>query len=312
MHPAIVSNEPGQCPSCGMDLVRIKAELTEATSERPVVQISPVIVHNLGVRTAPVVRATLVRKIEIPGFIQQIQPGKPSIIRAPAAGRVERLPVGVRQWVEAGELLLQWRPLDPPLESHPVRAPHAGWVMEVRVSEGSAFGQGDELIQLLGPARASVVATAFQRDVAWIQPGQPAEVYLPQMTGKAWPGVVNRGEGSVGFATQNIGLRLSFDVPQHLVRHAMYVRAKIQGETKQNVLAVPEEALIRLEHETRIIVALGQGRFKPVPVQTGLESDGLVEILSGIEEGDQVVVSAQFLIDSESNLQASLRRLGED
>ena len=89
----------------------------------------------------------------------------------------------------------------------------------------------------------------------------------------------------------------------------MYVVATIHGDAREGVLAVPQEALIRTEAEDRVIVALGDGRFKPVPVHVGIETGGQVEILSGLKEGDQVVVSAQFLIDSESSLQASFLRM---
>jgi len=75
------------------------------------------------------------------------------------------------------------------------------------------------------------------------------------------------------------------------------------------VLAVPAEAVIRTETGDRVIVALGGGRFKPVAVRTGIETGGQIEIQRGLKEGDEVVVSAQFLIDSESSLQASFGRM---
>jgi Cu(I)/Ag(I) efflux system membrane fusion protein len=132
---------------------------------------------------------------------------------------------------------------------------------------------------------------------------------LPHVSGEVWTGVVNQGAVSIDPDSQNIGVRLSFSAPTQLLKSAMYVVATIHGDVREGVLAVPQEALIRTEAEDRVIVAQGGGRFKPVPVRVGIETGGQVEILGGLEEGDEVVVSAQFLIDSESSLQASFLRM---
>ena len=90
----------------------------------------------------------------------------------------------------------------------------------------------------------------------------------------------------------------------------MLVDVTIEAAARQNVLRIPREALIRTGSGERVIVARGKGRFQPVEVVPGLESGAFIEILSGLEEGQQVVVSGQFLIDSESSLRTSLQRMG--
>jgi Cu(I)/Ag(I) efflux system membrane fusion protein len=89
----------------------------------------------------------------------------------------------------------------------------------------------------------------------------------------------------------------------------MYADVVIYGGKKGGVLTVPREAVIRESQKARVILALGDGRFQPRDVRTGIETTDRVEILEGLAEGDVVVVSAQFLIDSEASRRASLLRM---
>ncbi|MGA9032848.1 MAG: efflux RND transporter periplasmic adaptor subunit [Sulfuricaulis sp.] len=375
MHSQIISDKPGTCPICGMALVPVKpaaAETATGADAGPAVQIEPEVINNLGVKIARVRRTTLVRSIETPGFVQQIEPAQHVRVQAPFAAKVSALQAKPGQWIEAGKPLVT-------LESETLRtaeqvhivlmkestpmqanshdtmlpaaveadhgmtleksraelarlgltddavreleqkrvasskltlyAPYSGRIANLQVTTGDSVKNGATLFELSGMARASVLANAFQRDAAWIQSGQPVEVRLPHVSSQMWSGVVNQGAVAIDPSSQNIGVRLSFTAPAHLLKSAMYVVATIHGDARPGVLAVPQEALIRTESEDRVIVALGGGRFKPVPVRTGIETGGQVEILSGLKEGDEIVVSAQFLIDSESSLQASFRRM---
>jgi len=91
----------------------------------------------------------------------------------------------------------------------------------------------------------------------------------------------------------------------------MYANVRIYAGPKRGVLSIPREALIKTGKTQRVIVALQQGRFRAQAVTAGLESGDFVEIISGLSEGDQVVTSGQFLIDSEASLRASFRRMGD-
>jgi Cu(I)/Ag(I) efflux system membrane fusion protein len=375
MHPQVVSDKPGTCPICGMALVPVKqtgAEEEATADAEPVVRIAPEIVNNLGVKTVVVRRTTLVRRIETPGFVQQIAPGRRTRVQAPFDAKVAALHCRAGQWLESGKPLatLESEALraaeaehvallkaDAPTTTKPhdamspdaaeatgamtleksrerlstlglsddairileqkrvpssrltLYAPYAGSILDLQVAAGDSVASGATLFELMGPARATVLANAFQRDAVWIQTGHEVEVRLPQVSGRTWPGIVNQGAVSIDPSSQNIGVRLSFDAPLPLLKSAMYVVATIHGEERRGVLAVPQDALIRTESEDRVIVALGDGRFKPARVRVGIETGDQAEILSGLKEGDKVVVSAQFLIDSESSLQASFRRM---
>jgi multidrug efflux pump subunit AcrA (membrane-fusion protein) len=191
-------------------------------------------------------------------------------------------------------------------------AGHAGKIMNLKIAEGDSFEAGTFLFRLGGQVRAIVLANAFQRDAAWISTGYRVEVRMPHVSGEVWEGIVNQGAVSINPNSQSIGVKLAFTAPQNKVRSNLYVVGTIYGDARKNVLAVPREAVIRTEKEERVVVALGGGRFQPVVVTTGVEAGGDVEIIEGLEEGDQVVVMSQFLIDSESSLKASFQRLGEE
>jgi Cu(I)/Ag(I) efflux system membrane fusion protein len=103
--------------------------------------------------------------------------------------------------------------------------------------------------------------------------------------------------------------RLEFPNPDEALKLNMFVEVKIYGGPKRDVLMLPREAVIQTGERTVAVKALGDGRFQPVEIDTGMWRGEQVELLGGLEEGDEVVVSGQFLIDSEANLQASLRRL---
>jgi Cu(I)/Ag(I) efflux system membrane fusion protein len=374
MHPEVVSGKPGTCPVCGMALVPVQPAGAEAGADaeadvQPVVRIAPEVINNLGVKTSRVTRTTLVRRIETPGFVQQIEPAQHARVVAPFEARIAAVHFRPGQWLEQGKRLvtLESEALRAAEQAHlavpehgapadagspesgaglaaerltieksrerlariglsgediqrleqeraassklTLYAPYPGTISNLQIAAGDSVKSGTVLFELSGLARATVLANAFQRDAAWIQTGQPVEVRLPHVSSRAWSGVVNQGAVSIDPNSQNIGVRLSFTAPAHLLKSAMYVVATIHGDTRRGVLAVPQEALIRGESEDRVIVALGDGRFKPVRVRTGIETGGQVEILGGLREGDNIVVSAQFLIDSESSLQASFRRM---
>ena len=91
----------------------------------------------------------------------------------------------------------------------------------------------------------------------------------------------------------------------------MYANVKIYGGAKENTIVIPLEGLIRTGREQRVIIALGDGKFEARNVRAGIESGNYVEILEGVNQGDKIVVSGQFLVDSEASMRASLNRMTE-
>lgn len=188
-------------------------------------------------------------------------------------------------------------------------ASHEGLIQKLMVKEGEHVGPRRMLFMLGGLARAIVLANAFQRDATWVRQGQDVDIFLPHDSSKPVKGKVTKGAVSININSQNIGIELSFVAPASQVKSGMYVVGHIYGQVKKDVLVIPRDAVIYTRNEKRVIVALGEGRFKPVIIETGISNDTEVEVTRGLEEGDTIVVSAQFFIDSESSLQASFRRI---
>ena len=105
---------------------------------------------------------------------------------------------------------------------------------------------------------------------------------------------------------------MTFTNPDAALKANMYAEVTIEGTPEKSVLTVPGEALIRTGDGDRVILALGNGRFQAQAVTAGIESGGRVAILSGLKDGETVVISGQFLIDSDASLKASLARLSEN
>jgi len=109
--------------------------------------------------------------------------------------------------------------------------------------------------------------------------------------------------------TRTLKVRLRFPNPDESLKPNMYANVKIYGGPGDDVVVIPIEALIRTGREERVIIARGEGHFESRPVRAGIESGDWVEIIDGIEAGEKIVVSGQFLIDSEASLKASMMRM---
>lgn len=190
-----------------------------------------------------------------------------------------------------------------------IYAPQDGIVSALSVREGDFVPPSKSVVSLVSLSSVWLLADIFENRVGWVEVGQSAEATLSFMPGKTWTGTLEYIYPSLDAKTRSVKARLRFDNPGELLKPNMYASVKIFAKPKRKVLAIPREAVIRTGTQTRVIVALGGGRFKPVIIRTGIETDTKIEVLSGLEKGQKVVVSSQFLIDSESSMRAALMRL---
>ncbi len=152
----------------------------------------------------------------------------------------------------------------------------------------------------------------FEHQLAWVRPGLAAEIATPAYPGQTWKGTLDFLYPEVDPRARTIRARVEVRNPGGLLLPNMFVQVDVAAATRQReVLLVPREAVIVTGEREAIVKALGNGRFRPVEVTSGLWDDRHAEILSGLEVGDEVVVSGQFLIDSESSLQASFLRMSQ-
>jgi len=188
-------------------------------------------------------------------------------------------------------------------------APQDGVVAELNIREGMYVEPSRSIISLVNMTTIWLVANIFESQSDWVKVGDRAEAELAFMPGKIWEGTVEHIYPILDSKTRSLEVRLRFDNPDEMLKANMYADVNIFVNPKRNALTIPREALIRTGDGDRVIIALGEGKFKPVTVQVGIETSNKIEILHGLQEGDNVVVSSQFLIDSESSLRASLLRL---
>jgi len=184
-----------------------------------------------------------------------------------------------------------------------------GVITHLGVREGQFVTPSTDIMSVAQLDKVWVLAEVFERQAAWVKPGQEATVALDYVPGKTWQGVVDYVYPELDAKTRTLNVRLRFDNESEALRPNMFARVTIRTEGFGEVVHIPREALIRGGTVNRVVVDLGGGRFKAQPVQVGIESGDRVAIRKGLAAGDKVVVSAQFLIDSESNIEAALSRL---
>lgn len=188
-------------------------------------------------------------------------------------------------------------------------AHHGGVVSELLVREGMYIEPATEVMTLVDLASVWLLAEVFERQASWVEVGQRAEARVPAMPGRVWQGRVDYIYPDLDPQTRTLRVRLRFDNPDGALKPNMFAQVAVAADPRPAVLQVPREAVIRDGRSARVVVALGEGRFQARPVVLGIESGDQVEILDGLEEGETVVTSAQFLIDSEASLQAGLQRM---
>ncbi|MEK7206953.1 MAG: efflux RND transporter periplasmic adaptor subunit [Pseudomonadota bacterium] len=316
MHPEIVKPEPGTCPICGMRLVAVASETAPSSAPPSAamdISIPPTVTNSLSVRTVRIKRETLWRQAKLSAYVQGYTPGGAQTLHAPAAGRITALhpgPAGVR--VRKGDLLFEIEAAgrNEKPERHKFNAQMDGHITAIDAHVGDAVEINAPLFSVQTVGETAVDVDIFRSQLLWMKSGDRAELRLSHMPERVWRGTVAMEGAQLNLQKRTYVVRLTFPMPEGVAMSNMTGEARIFGDPKANALAIPRDALIRTEHGDRVVLALGEGRFKPVEVKPGIESGDKVEIVSGLRAGDRVVVSAQFLIDSESSLRAEFLRMG--
>ena len=186
-----------------------------------------------------------------------------------------------------------------------------GVIAHLGVREGIFVTPATEVMSVARLDRVWVLAEVFERQAAWVQPGQRADVELDYVPGRRWQGTVDYVYPELDPETRTLKVRIRFENEGEVLRPNMFARVALYGGETEELVHVPREAVIRGGSMNRVVLALGEGRFRAQPVELGIESGDRVAINKGLAVGDHVVTSGQFLIDSESNIDAALSRMGE-
>ncbi len=175
--------------------------------------------------------------------------------------------------------------------------------------EGMAVRPGMELFHIAGMSSLWLSVEAFEDQIRWLRVGSVAEVSLTYFPGERFTGRVRYIEPQINETTRTVPLKLEIPNRGGRLRAGMYATVEFQPVVARGRVLVPTLAVLRTGQRNLVVVAEGGGRFTPREVELGSEGGGRVAVLSGLEGGEQVVTSAQFLIDSESNLREAVQKL---
>ncbi len=355
MHPDIIRDEPGNCPICGMELTPTPV----GGGSDGTVQISPVTLQNIGVRTAPVSVESLRRTVRSPGVFEanpqgmsavstkvggwidelhvdyegaRVRPGQalfdiysPELVATQeeylsalrTADRIGGTDAGSNRLVDAAERrLAYWNVSDEQIERlRKTRTPrrtltfyaqNGGTVSRLSVTEGEKISAGQTLMHISDLNPLWLMIDLYEQDQAWVDEGASARVELPYQPGAVIDGRVSFIYDQVDPNTRTVKARIAVANPNRELKPGMYATVILRGGESRPMPLVPQEAVVSSGEHDIVIRALGEGRFRPVPVTTGRTASGSTQILEGLDGSERVVTSAQFLIDSEARLQGAL------
>lgn len=393
MHPNIVQDQPGDCPICGMNLVEKEQDQPKAKKEKEIlywvapmdpnfrqdapgkspmgmdlipfyaegdgddnaVTISPSVVQNLGVRTAPAEVGKLWKRVDTVGYVnfdenlishvhlrtegwienlvvksegERVKKGdllfelySPALVNAQdeyiqaLASRSKRLISASKERLRSlginGGQIKQLEKTRRSQQRVKIYAQQDGIVSHLSAREGMFVKPRMEIMTLADLSSIWIQVEVFERQAEWVKQNKPAEIKVPYLPGRTWEGTVEYVYPSLDPKTRTLRARLKFKNPDEALKPNMFTNVTIFGGASEEVISIPAEALIRTGESERVIIALGEGRFAPREVVSGIESGDRVEIVKGLKGDEYVVTSSQFLLDSEASIKASLNRMSE-
>jgi multidrug efflux pump subunit AcrA (membrane-fusion protein) len=358
MIPGEVKPEPGK-DSMGMEMVPVYEDEAAAAASQTI-EIDPVTIQNMGIRTAAVTRGPLRRVVrtfgvidyneralaevttKFSGWVEElyvnamgdlVRRGDPLFeIYSPDlySAQVEYLlaigsPTGSTSGLDAlrASALTKLKFFDisdqqiadlemsrQPKKTLRILAPQDGFVVEKMVVEGQMVEAGMKIFRLADLRTVWVQAQIYERDLAYIKLGQEATVTLSYLGGRQLRGRVAYVYPDVDEKTRTARVRMEFDNPGYLLKPGMFATVQVSAELEPSVLLAPDMAILRSGEKTTVFVALDGGKFEPRTVTLGpaAENDDY-QILSGLTEGERIVTSGQFMLDSESRLREAIQKM---
>jgi Cu(I)/Ag(I) efflux system membrane fusion protein len=189
------------------------------------------------------------------------------------------------------------------------RAPQSGVIDNLAIREGFYVKPGTTLMSIGSLEDVWVTAEVFERQAAQVKLGQLVTMTLGFVPGKTWQGQVDYIYPTLDAKTRTLSIRLRFDNVNMLLKPNMFAQIIIHTDSDEQTLLVPKEAVIRTGTQNRVVLVVAEGQYKSVEVNLGQVTSEFVQILNGLKLGDQVVSSAQFLLDSESSIDSDFKRM---
>ena len=190
------------------------------------------------------------------------------------------------------------------------RSPVSGVVMEKKALQGQRFMPGEALYQIADLSSVWVIADVYERDLAAVRRGSTAHITFAAYPGETFTGLVTYVYPTLKPETRTVPVRIELANPHERLKPNMFGDIELVAASRAKTLAVPTSAVIDSGSRQVVLVEAGEGRFQPRTIHVGARTADLVEVRDGLREGERVVVTANFLIDAESNLKAALASYG--
>jgi Cu(I)/Ag(I) efflux system membrane fusion protein len=217
----------------------------------------------------------------------------------------------LRNWDIAEEELQRLQQEGKPRTTLTLRSPAGGVILEKPSVQGMRFMPGDVLYRIADLSSLWLVAEVFEQDLGLVRIGQSAKIHVNAYPERLFEGKLAFIYPAVTAETRTARVRIELSNPGQLLKPAMYAEVELavpQSAAKR--LSVPDSAVLDSGNRQLVLVRRDEGRFEPREIKVGARGDGYVEVAEGIREGENVVVAANFLIDSESNLRSALNTFG--
>jgi multidrug efflux pump subunit AcrA (membrane-fusion protein) len=188
----------------------------------------------------------------------------------------------------------------------PIYAPFNGTVLTKNIIEGEKINQGSEMMTFADLSNLWLKADIYESEIGTVKLGALAEITFPFYPEKTYQGKVSFIYPTLDTKTRTASIRIDIKNNNAELKPAMYGTVEIKGESGKALPVLPETAVLRSGKQNIVVVSLGDGKFKPVEVQLGKYGNGFYEVISGVKQGDEIVTSGQFMIDSESSLRSAV------
>jgi len=191
-----------------------------------------------------------------------------------------------------------------------IHSPFDGFVMNIGAREGERITPQTELYMITDLSRVWVIVDLYEDDLPWVRKGDRARMQVAAgIPGRVFNGKVAYIYPYLEAKTRTIKIRLEFDNSDFALKPDMFANVEVLASRQVDALTIPAESIVRTGSQEQVFVQRAPGKFEPRMVTVGVAADGKIQIMSGLDEGEVVVTSSQFLIDSESKLKEATAKM---
>jgi len=349
MHPWVILPHPGDCPICHMKLEPIDPEkfqaelaidpvvtqnmgvrlatVTEASLTRNLRAVGTIDYDETRVRDVNLKVAGWLEKVFVNYLGAPVAAGDPLFdIYAPELFSAQEeylgaLRRGSLDLAAAARTRLEYFDVSPaeidaiaarkePKKALTIMSPWSGVVVAKNANEGMRVEPGTQLYRIADMTKVWVMVSLYEYQLPYVNAGQAAIMSLPYFPGQEFEGRVIYIYPTLDVKTREVKARIEFDNPELLLKPGMFANVHIRASLARDRVLVPREAVIDTGKRQIAFVSLGEGRFEPREVTLGVEGEGgVVEVIDGLKPGERVVVSGQFLLDSEARMREGLAKM---